>query len=92
MAPAERGQPALSQPLGCLGCRVALQEGQGDRAVEAGEDGLGAGPVGLQQGAELVGGRGLGRQMIVAQPCQGLQVTSGSVQGSQPVQPMAVGA
>jgi hypothetical protein len=68
VAPAERGQAALSQPFGCLGRRVALQEGQRDRAVQAGEDGLGARPVGIQQGAELVGGRGLGLQVVVAQP------------------------
>jgi hypothetical protein len=71
---------------------VALQEGQGDRAVQAGEDGLGARPVGIQQGAELVGGRGLGRDVVVAQPCQGLQVQGGGGQGPEPVQPVTVGA
>ena len=52
---AERGQAFGAQVLGVAGGRVAGQELQGDRRFDVGEDGLGAGPVRIQQRGELVG-------------------------------------
>ena len=48
--------------------------------------------MGVQQRAELVAGRGLGRNMVVAQPDQGLQLTGDRVGRLESAQPMAVGA
>jgi hypothetical protein len=48
--------------------------------------------VGLQQGAELVGGSGLGLQVVGAQARDGLQVTGGGIGGLQAAQPVAIGA
>lgn len=66
MPAAEGRQAGLAEPGGCLGGGVGLQEGQGDRGAEPGEDLLGAGPVGVQQGAELVAGRDLGLDVVLA--------------------------
>ena len=65
VAAQEGGQAGLAQPLGGLGGGIALQEVQRDVAVQAGKDGLGARPVGRQQGAELVGGGGLASRWSV---------------------------
>jgi hypothetical protein len=53
---------------------------------------LGAGPVGIQQRAELVAGRGLGRDLVVTQPHQGLQLAGDPVHRLESAQPVAVGA
>jgi hypothetical protein len=81
VATQEGGQAGLAQPLGGLRGGIALQEVQRDVAVQAGKDSLGAWPVGLQQGAELVGGSGLGLQVVGAQARDGLQVTGGGIGG-----------
>jgi hypothetical protein len=48
--------------------------------------------VGLQQRAELVAGRDLGLDVVLAQPHQGLELAGGVVQRLQSPQPVAVGA
>jgi hypothetical protein len=48
--------------------------------------------VGLQQRTELVAGGGLGLDVVLAQPHQGLELAGGFVRGLQPPQPVAVGA
>jgi hypothetical protein len=88
VAAQEGGQAGLAQPLGGLRGGIALQEVQRDVAVQAGEDSLGAWPVGLQQGAELVGGGGLGLQVVGAQARDGLQVQGGGIGGLQAAQPV----
>jgi hypothetical protein len=81
--PAERGQAGFAE-TGCrLWGRIGVQECQGDLGA-AGEDLLGAGPVGLQQRAKLVAGRGLGGHMIVTQPRERLQLPGSGIQGTQP--------
>jgi hypothetical protein len=75
------GQAGLAQPLGGLRGPIALQDLQRDVAVQAGKDSLGAWPVGLQQGAELHGGRGLGLQVVGAQARDVLQVQGGGIGG-----------
>jgi hypothetical protein len=92
VAAQEGGQAALAQPLGGLRGPIALQEVQRDVAVQAGNGGLGARPVGLEQGAELVGGGGLGLQVVRAQARDGLQVQGGGIGGLPAAQPVAVGA
>ena len=72
--------------------RIGVQERQGDLGAEPGEDLLGAGPVGVQQRAKLVAGRGLGGHMIVTQPRQRLQLPGSGIQGTQPAQPVPIGA
>jgi hypothetical protein len=89
---AERRQRVLVEPGSGLRRRVGLQEGQGDLGGEPEEDPLGAGPVGVQQRAELVAGRGLGLEVVVAQPDQGLQLAGAGVHRLEPAQPVAVGA
>jgi hypothetical protein len=89
---AEGRQPCLAQPDGCLWGRVGLQERQGDLRGEPGEDRLGTRPVCVQQRTELVAGRDLGLDMVLAQPHQGLKLPGGIVQRLQPPQPVAVGA
>jgi hypothetical protein len=92
MPAAEGRQADLAEPGGCLRRRIGLQEGQGDLGGQSGEDLLGAGPVSIQQGAELVAGGGLGLDVVLAQPDQGLQLAGGIVQGIESAQPVAVGA
>jgi hypothetical protein len=92
VAPAEGRQPCLTQPGGCLWGRVGLQEGQSDLRSQPGKDLLGTGPVGLQQRTELVAGRDLGLDVVLAQPDQGLKLPGGLVQRLQPPQPVAIGA
>ena len=48
--------------------------------------------MGIKQRAELVAGRGPGRDVVVAQPYQRLQLTGGRVHRLEPAQPVAVGA
>jgi hypothetical protein len=48
--------------------------------------------VGVQQGAELVAGRDLGLDVVLAEPHQGLEFAGGILQRLQPPQSMAVGA
>ena len=67
------------------------EEGERDRRRQPGEHGLRAGPVCLQQGPELVAGRGAGPHMVLAQPHQGLQLPGGRIHRLQPPQPMAIG-
>jgi hypothetical protein len=64
VAAQEAGQVGLAQPLGGLRGPIALQDLQRDVAVQAGNESLGAWPVGRQQGAELHGGSGLGLQVV----------------------------
>ncbi|MCX4586383.1 hypothetical protein OOK40_25915 [Streptomyces sp. NBC_01481] len=71
---------------------VTLQEGQGDVAVEFVEDGLAAGPVGVQQCGELVDGGDFGLDVVGALPGERLQVEGGLVGGLQAGQEVAVGA
>jgi hypothetical protein len=81
VSPAEGSQAGLAEPGRRLRGRVGIQERQSDLGAEPGEDLLGAGPVGVQQGAELVAGRGLGCQVIVTQPRQRLQLAGGGSSG-----------
>jgi hypothetical protein len=91
--PAAEGRHAgLAEAGGCLRGGVGLQEGQGDLGAEPREDLLGTGPMSVQQGAELVAGGGLGLDVVLAQPHQGLELAGGGVQGIQSAQPVAVGA
>jgi hypothetical protein len=92
MSAAEGRHAGLAEAGGCLWGGVGLQEGQGDLGAEPREDLPGAGPMSLQQGAELVAGGGLGLYVVFAQPDQGLELAGGGVQGSQSAQPVAVGA
>jgi hypothetical protein len=84
VAAAERGQPGLGELGGGLWGRELGQERQSDLGGEPTEDVLGAGPVGVQQRAELVAGGGLGRDVVVAQPHQGLQLAGHRVGWFQP--------
>ena len=53
----EAGEPFASQPACVGGAGVAFEEGERDRRVDVGEDLLGAGPEGVELGAQLVGER-----------------------------------
>jgi hypothetical protein len=48
--------------------------------------------VGVQERAELHAGRGLGGNLVVAQPDQRLQLAGNWVRRLEPAQPVAVGA
>ena len=50
----EGGHALLAEACGRLRRRIPLQERERDRAFDVGEDGLGAGPEGVQGGGELV--------------------------------------
>jgi hypothetical protein len=58
VAAAERGQAGLAEPGGRLWGWIVGQEGQRDVAGQLAEHGLGSGPVGVQQRAQLVAGGG----------------------------------
>src|SRR5207247_10196070 len=61
----EAAQALLAEMGGAVGCRGAGEERERDGRVDVGEDGDGAGPEALQQGAELVGeGDALGDQVV----------------------------
>ena len=63
----ELGQAVFAQALGALGGGIAGEEGQGDGRVDVGEDGGGAGPEALEQGAELIGeGDAVGDEVVAA--------------------------
>jgi hypothetical protein len=67
MALEELSEAVLAEPLSTGRRRVAGEEGQGDRGVHLGEDGRGAGPEALEQGAELVGeGHALSNEVVAA--------------------------
>ena len=91
VAAAERGQLGLVELGGGLRGGELGQEGQGDLGGEPEEQLLGAGPVSVQERAELVAGRGLGGNMVIAQPDQRLQLAGDRVHRLQPAQPVAVG-
>ena len=60
-------RPSASRRAGAAlsGVGIALKEGQGDRRVDIGEDGGGAGPEAVEQGAQAVGeGDALGDQIV----------------------------
>jgi hypothetical protein len=76
---AERGQRVLVELGGGLEGRILAEEREGDLGGQPEEQLLGAWPVGLQQRAELVAGGGLGREVVVAQPDQGLQLAGDRV-------------
>ena len=57
MLDAERGHPLLTRVRGSGRGRVAGEELQADRRLDAGEDGPGTGPVRVQQRRQLAGGR-----------------------------------
>ncbi len=88
----EGGQALGSEAHGRFGRRVALEEGERDRAGEIGEDAGGAGPEALQQGAELVGEGDVGGDEVVAAAHQGAQGFDGVGLGRERAQAMAVGA
>src|SRR5579863_10739726 len=69
----EGGHPLLAQVRGGGRGRVAGQELQADRRLDVGADGLGAGPVGVEQGRELVGGRDPHLDEVAAGPDGGAQ-------------------
>jgi hypothetical protein len=92
VAAAEAGHAGLAKPGGGLWGGVVDQEGQRDRRGEPVEHGLGSGPVRVQEGAELVAGRGAGTQVVLAQPHQSLQLLQARVGWAQPAQPVPVGA
>jgi hypothetical protein len=72
VAAAERGRLGLVElGDGRRGGELG-QEGQGDLGGQPEEQLLGAGPVSVQERAELVTGRGLGGNMVIAQPDQRL--------------------
>ena len=48
-------QAARAEPGSAVGRRVAADEGEGDRAVDVGEDGAGTRPEAVEQRAQLVG-------------------------------------
>jgi hypothetical protein len=89
---AERGQLGLVELGGGLWGGERGHEGQGKLGGQPEEQLLGAGPVRVQERAELHAGRGLGGNMVVAQPDQGLQLTGTRVHRLQPAQPVAIGA
>ena len=92
MATEELGQAALAQALGALGRGVAREEGQGDRGIHVGEDGRGAGPEALEEGAQLVGeGDALGDEVIAAadESAEGPGLIGEGLQGAEAV---AIGA
>lgn len=82
MPAAERGQLVFVELGGGLRGRELGQKGEGDLGGEPEEDLLGAWPVGIQQRAELVAGRGPGRDVVVAQPYQRLQSRVAASTGS----------
>jgi hypothetical protein len=92
MPAAERGQLLFVELGSGLRGRELGQKGEGDLGGEPEQDLLGAWPVGIQQRAELVAGRGPGRDVVVAQPDQRLQLPGGRVHRLEPAQPVAVGA
>ena len=53
----ELGEPLFAQPRGAEGRGVAGEERERNRRVDVGEDGGGAGPEALEQGAQLIGER-----------------------------------
>ena len=81
MAAAEPGQAGLAEPGGCLWGWIVGQEGQRDVAGQLAEHGLGPGPVGVQQRAQLVAGGGASPDMILTQPDQGLQFPQAWIEG-----------
>jgi len=77
---------------GALGAGVGVEEGEGDGAVEGGEDRYGPGPEALQQAAELIGELAASGDQIVAGADGGTQ-RLGAVGGSaQRPEAVAVGA
>jgi hypothetical protein len=92
VAAAEGGQAGLAEPGGRLWGWIVGQEGERDVAGQLAEHGLGSGPVGVQQRAQLVAGGGASADMILTQPDQGLQLPQPWIQGLESAQPVAVGA
>jgi hypothetical protein len=92
VAAAEGGQAGLAEPGGRLGGWIVGQEGQRDVAGQLAEHGLGFGPVGVQQRAQLVAGSGASTNVVLTQPDQGLQLPQPWIEGLEPAQPVAVGA
>jgi hypothetical protein len=84
VAAAERGQLGLVELGGSLRGGELGQEGQGDLGGQPEEQLLGAGPVSVQQRAELHAGRGLCGNMVIAQPDQRLQLAGDRVRRLQP--------
>ena len=88
----ELGEALVGQAGGALGRGVAGEEGEGDRGVEVGEDGGGAGPEALEQGAQPIGERhALGDEIVAAahEGAQGAGLIGGGAQGWEA---MAIGA
>ena len=63
----ELGEALLAEAGGAMRRGIAGEEGEGDRRVDVGEDGGGAGPEALEQRAELIGERdALGDEIVAA--------------------------
>ena len=92
MATEEGVEASLAEVRAAVRGRVALEEGKRDLAVETAEDRCGAGPVLCEQRGELVGRGHARRDVVVAQPDEGLQLAGRLVERPQRSQPVAVGA
>ena len=91
VAAEELRQAALPEPLGALGRGVAGEEGERDRGIHVGEDGRGAGPEALEEGAELIGeGDALGDEVIAAAD-EGAEGAGLIGEGQQGAEAVAIG-
>ena len=88
----EAGQALGPEARGRFGRRIALEEGERDRAGESAEDAGGARPEALQQGGQLVGQGDLRADQVVAAAHQAAQGFDGVGLGRERAQAVAVGA
>jgi len=88
----EAVEALLAEVSGGLGRREVVEEGEGDGAVDVGEDGHGARPEAVQEAAELVGELNAGGDQIVAGAHGRAQGTRLVGRGAQGAEAVAVGA
>jgi hypothetical protein len=85
-------EPLGAEPCGALRGGIARDEGQGDRAVDVGEDRHSAGPKALEQAPELIGQSDPGGDEIVAGADQGPQRPGGIRRSPELLEPMTIGS
>jgi hypothetical protein len=88
----EAGEALVAGAGSAVGGWVAAEAGQRDRAVDAGEDGSGARPEAVEQGAELVGECDALRDQVVPATDRGAECLDLAGGGCERAEAMAVGA